>query len=454
MSFKQRVENKTVCLLGVGISNLPLIDLLLQNGARVTARDKNSKLFITPKENLEIITGEHYLDNLYEDIIIKSPSIREDIPALLRAKEKGSIITCEIELFFEFCPTKNTIAVTGSNGKTTTSTIIARLLEKAGKKVFLGGNIGIPLLPKINEISPSDYVVAELSSFQLQSMKRSPHIAVITNITPNHLDIHKSYEEYIFAKKNIFAFQNESDRLIINRSNTLTESFRNHTKSDVFDFSLTGKTKRGIYLHKEELILNIDGKQFPLLLKKDISLMGLFNVENYMAAILAVYDIVSPSDIRSVAKEFEGVNHRMTLVRELDYVKYFNSSIDTSPNRTINTLNAFNSPVILICCGKSKGLDFKPLGRIILDKTKALILTGETSFDIYKSLLDECEYRGIENPVSVYFCDSLEECVIKARECALKGDSVILSPACTSFDKYQNFEKRGEAFCKAVNELK
>ena len=450
--FDKKFRGKRVAVVGVGISNTPIINMLVSHGAFVTARDKNSVEF--EKAGVTVITGDGYLDNLDEDIIIKTPGMRFDTKELYLASKNGSLVTTEMELFFELCPSKNIIGVTGSDGKTTTSTIIALLLEKAGKKVWLGGNIGKPLLPEIEKIGEEDFIVTELSSFQLQTMKKSPKIAVVTNISPNHLDLHRSYEEYISAKKNIYLHQKKTDTLILNAENTITNSFKFDAKAEIYDFTSKSKTPKGIFLENNCLYFADKDKIEKMLEVKDIAVPGIHNVENYMAAILAVFDYVSVTDIKSVAKEFKGVNHRMSLIRELDGVKYFNSSIDSSPSRTTATLSVFEKNVILICGGKNKNLDFGMLGKPILEKVKTLILTGQIADKIHNALLEECEKQGVTNPVKVIFADRYEEIVKIARSSAVSGDVVLLSPAGTSFDKFKNFEERGDYFSRLVNELK
>ena len=390
--------------------------------------------------------GDGYLNNLSGDMIFKTPGMRYDVPELLKAKENGSIVTSEMEVFFEVCPS-HIIAVTGSDGKTTTTTLIHKMMTDAGYKTWLGGNIGNPLLTDTEKMKENDWVILELSSFQLHTMRKSPEIAVITNISPNHLDMHKDYKEYIDAKKNIMLYQNEGDTLIVNADNQVTADIGKSANGAVKYFSRNGMAdvyldgniiKRGIVE-----ILNI----------KDIKIPGMHNVENYMAAIAAVSGLVSKEVIVNVAKTFGGVEHRIELVRTLDGVKYYNSSIDSSPNRTINTLRVFPNKVIMIAGGKDKGIPYDEIGPALAEHVKVLILIGATSDKIQEALDAEINKTGNGKDIEVIRATSYEDAVNTARSKAHDGDVVLLSPASTSFDMFRNFEERGNLFKKIVNEL-
>ncbi|MBQ7063742.1 MAG: UDP-N-acetylmuramoyl-L-alanine--D-glutamate ligase [Firmicutes bacterium] len=453
--FKAFAGGRTVSVIGIGVSNRPLIDMLLAAGAHVVARDRNP--VDHPEEltsrGVKLLTGPDYLSDLHEELIFKTPGMRFDIPELMEARAQGSLVTSEMEVFFALCPTKRTIAVTGSDGKTTTTTLIAKMLQAGGYKVFLGGNIGNPLLPQVGEIGPDDFVVLELSSFQLHTMRQSPHIAVMTNITPNHLDVHKSYQEYIDAKRNIYLYQGPDDTLILNRGNAVTASFAPEAAGRVLDFSYEGSTDNGIMLDHGVLTLVREGVHMPLFPAEDIVIPGHHNVENYMAAILAVSPYVPPEAMADVARTFGGVEHRLQLIRTLDGVRYYNSSIDSSPNRTIAALSVFKQKIILICGGKDKGIPYDDLASPLLEHVKMLLLTGYTAPKIEKALLDECARRGIENPIPIYHYDEYPDLVRAAHDLAQPGDIVLLSPASTSFDRFKNFMERGNTFARLVNEL-
>lgn len=450
--FKHNVAGKNITVIGIGISNLPLIKYLVSLGANVTACDRRSAEDLgenyteLEKLGVKFNLGDGYLNNLSGDMIFKTPGMRYDVPELLKAKENGSIVTSEMEVFFEVCPS-HIIAVTGSDGKTTTTTLIHKMMTDAGYKTWLGGNIGNPLLTDTEKMKENDWVILELSSFQLHTMRKSPEIAVITNISPNHLDMHKDYKEYIDAKKNIMLYQNEGDTLIVNADNQVTADIGKSANGAVKYFSRNGMAdvyldgniiKRGIVE-----ILNI----------KDIKIPGMHNVENYMAAIAAVSGLVSKEVIVNVAKTFGGVEHRIELVRTLDGVKYYNSSIDSSPNRTINTLRVFPNKVIMIAGGKDKGIPYDEIGPALAEHVKVLILIGATSDKIQEALDAEINKTGNGKDIEVIRATSYEDAVNTARSKAHDGDVVLLSPASTSFDMFRNFEERGNLFKKIVNEL-
>ena len=450
--FKYNVAGKNITVIGIGISNLPLIKYLVSLGANVTACDRRSAEDLgenyteLEKLGVKFNLGDGYLNNLLGDMIFKTPGMRYDVPELLKAKENGSIVTSEMEVFFEVCPS-HIIAVTGSDGKTTTTTLIHKMMTDAGYKTWLGGNIGNPLLTDTEKMKENDWVILELSSFQLHTMRKSPEIAVITNISPNHLDMHKDYKEYIDAKKNIMLYQNEGDTLIVNADNQVTADIGKSASGAVKYFSRNGMAdvyldgniiKRGIVE-----ILNI----------KDIKIPGMHNVENYMAAIAAVSGLVSKDVIVNVAKTFGGVEHRIELVRTLDGVKYYNSSIDSSPNRTINTLRVFPNKVIMIAGGKDKGIPYDEIGPALAEHVKVLILIGATSDKIQEALDAEINKTGNGKDIEVIRATSYEDAVNTARSKAHEGDVVLLSPASTSFDMFRNFEERGNLFKKIVNEL-
>ena len=450
--FKYNVAGKNITVIGIGISNLPLIKYLVSLGANVTACDRRSAEDLgenyteLEKLGVKFNLGDGYLNNLSGDMIFKTPGMRYDVPELLKAKENGSIVTSEMEVFFEVCPS-HIIAVTGSDGKTTTTTLIHKMMTDAGYKTWLGGNIGNPLLTDTEKMKENDWVILELSSFQLHTMRKSPEIAVITNISPNHLDMHKDYKEYIDAKKNIMLYQNEGDTLIVNADNQVTADIGKSANGAVKYFSRNGMAdvyldgniiKRGIVE-----ILNI----------KDIKIPGMHNVENYMAAIAAVSGLVSKDVILNVAKTFGGVEHRIELVRTLDGVKYYNSSIDSSPNRTINTLRVFPNKVIMIAGGKDKGIPYDEIGPALAEHVKVLILIGATSDKIQEALDAEINKTGNGKDIEVIRATSYEDAVNTARSKAHDGDVVLLSPASTSFDMFRNFEERGNLFKKIVNEL-
>lgn len=455
--YLHSIEGKRVAVLGIGVSNLPLIHMLLHAGIKVTACDKRDRSSfdagqIEEMESLgaTIYLGEDYLDHLVgQDVIFRTPGLRPDLPQICAAVKAGAQLTSEMEVFFHVCPCP-IIGVTGSDGKTTTTTIIAKLLESEGHRVHLGGNIGNPLLPEIESIHPEDLVVVELSSFQLMTMDLSPHIAVITNLAPNHLDVHRSMEEYIDAKKNIFLHQHQDDRIILNADNAITASFAGNVPGILTLFSRKKELQENtVFFRDNTIYLRENGKDQPILSKTDILLPGDHNIENYMAAIGAVKNFVSVETIRSFAKTFGGVEHRIELVRELNGVQYYNDSIASSPTRTIAGLSCFSEKVILIAGGYDKHIPFDTLGPEIVNHVKLLILTGDTASKIHTAVKMAPNYQ--EHSPDILECNNFQEAVEAARREAKPGDVVLLSPACASFDQFKNFVERGNTFKKIVN---
>lgn len=446
--FKEYVNGKKITVIGIGVSNIPLIKYLIKNGADVKACDKRSAGDLGEVYNelkamgAKFSLGENYLDDIMGDMIFKTPGMRFDVKELVSAREQGAWVTSEMEVFFDVCPSK-IIAVTGSDGKTTTTTLINEMMSAQGYKTWLGGNIGNPLLTQTEEMKESDWVILELSSFQLHTMTKSPHIAVITNITPNHLDMHKDYNEYIEAKKNIMLYQGENDILITNADNEVTREISKEAKGVLHLFSRKGRAN--ICLEGNTIMRHGN----PVLDINDIKIPGMHNVENYMTAIGAVDGLVDDENIVKVAKEFGGVEHRIELVRVLDGVRYYNSSIDSSPNRTINTLRVFPEKVILISGGKDKGIPYDEIGEPIAEHVKELILIGATADKIEEAV----KATNKADNINIVRKNSYEDVVSYAKSVAKEGDVVLLSPASTSFDMFKNFMERGKLFKKLVNEL-
>ena len=454
--YLESIRNKKVAVFGIGVSNIPLIRLLRSYDVDVTACDKTPRDKFGPVadelENLgvNLRLGERYMDNLEADLIFRSPGIRPDVPAFEAAVAMGAEITSEMEVFFEVCPCRM-IAVTGSDGKTTTTTIIAKLLEAAGFTVHLGGNIGNPLLAETFNMKPSDLVVLELSSFQLMRMKKSPSIAVITNLSPNHLDMHKGMEEYVDSKKNIYLHQSASDKLVLNRDNALTYACVSEGKGTVSLFSRTNSMDEGVVLEDGCICVKGGGIVRKVLNVADILLPGVHNVENYMAAIAALDGIVSDEVIRKFAKTFGGVEHRIELVRKLHGVCYYNDSIGTSPTRTIAGLRSFDRKVILIAGGYDKHIPYDVLGPELIAHVKALVLNGATAPKIRAAAEQAAGYNPRQLPI--YDVERFADAVKKAQELAEEGDIVILSPASAAFDQFKNFMERGKVFKELVRAL-
>ncbi len=455
--FEENLKNKKIAIIGLGVSNIPLIDYLHDFQAKITVFDKRNeekidKGVLEKIENYKISKnfGENYLSNLKDfDIIFKSPSCRPDLPEIEAEVKRGAILTSEIEKVLELAPCK-IIAVTGSDGKTTTTSLIYEIVKQK-YKAYLGGNIGIPLFTKIKEMQPEDIVVLELSSFQLMTMKQSPDIAVVTNVTPNHLDIHKSYEEYIEAKKNIFLNQNEDNTLVLNYDNEITKSFAKTAKSKVIFFSSKEKIENGVIYDDGIIKISEDGLRRHLLKLKDTHLRGTHNAENICAAVAATKGLVQIEDQINAIKGFEGVPHRIEFVREINGSKWYNDSIASSPTRTIAGLNSFDEEIVLIAGGYDKHLDYEPIAKPILDKVKTLILLGQTSGKILNAVKEKQGELGIK--IDIFKVDTLEEAVEKAKMEAKPNQVVLFSPASASFDMFKNFEERGNKFKELVKNL-
>ncbi len=439
------LAGKSIAVLGLGVSNRPLVRLLLDHGCQVTGCDR------TPRENLDaevlelersgcvLQLGDGYLEGLEADLVFRTPGMHPGNPALETLRRRGAKITSEMEVFFEVCPC-HTIAVTGSDGKTTTTTLISEMLKAQGYTVWLGGNIGTPLLPLCPRMKAEDYAVVELSSFQLMDMERSPQRAVVTNLAPNHLDVHKDMDEYVDAKENVFRFQDPSDLLILNADNAITNSFSGNGATRRFS-----RLGQGDAWVRNGIICRGGTEVLPV---ADILIPGVHNIENYMAAMLAVEGLVADEIIRQVAQTFGGVEHRIELVRIKDGVKFYNDSIASSPSRTIAGLHSFDQKVILIAGGYDKHIPYDVLGPEICAHVKKLYLGGATGPKI-QAAVERC---GGEKP-EIFDCDDFRSAVLAAAGGAEAGDIVLMSPASAAFDQFKNFMVRGEYFKKIVKEL-
>ena len=456
VKFFNQINGKKIAMCGIGVSNTPLILEFLSKGAKVYACDRRTRELIGDvADELEaagaiLRLGDGYLDNLEVDIIFRTPGMNFNLPELEAARKKGIAVTSEMEVFFDLCPA-TIFAVTGSDGKTTTTTLIAKMLEAEGKKVFVGGNIGKPLLPEIEKITADDFVVVELSSFQLISMRKSPDVAVVTNVAPNHLDVHKDMDEYVEAKKNVILHQNAFSRTVLNRDNEITEGFRQFVRGQSLGFSMERKLNNGAWLDGEGYLhMAYRGIDVPIIHRSEITVLGDHNVANYLTAITAVWGYVGVDAIRKVAHEFSGVEHRIEFVREVNGVKYYNDSIASSPTRTIAGLKAFDKKVHLIAGGYDKHIPFEPMVPYIIDKVEKLYLCGDTADKIEETVRESAEYKGSPEIIR---CENIADAVKQAHEKAVSGDVVTLSPACASFDAFPNFAARGNYFKDLVNKL-
>ena len=442
------LNNKKIAVLGLGVSNRPLVRLLLEFGCDVVGCDR------TPREKLDaevleleasgcrLHLGDNYLDGVEADVLFRTPGMHPGNPAIQALAAKGAQVTSEMEVFFEVCPC-TLLAVTGSDGKTTTTTLVSEMLKAAGKTVWLGGNIGTPLLPLVRKMKEEDFAMVELSSFQLMDMKRSPARAIITNLAPNHLDVHKDMEEYVEAKKNIYRYQDEKGLLILNADNAITAPLSGNGTTRYF--SRQGKA----HVCLENGIITRGGED--VLAVSDILIPGVHNIENYMAAIAMVEGLVDDETIRQVAKNFGGVEHRIELVRIRDDVRFYNDSIASSPSRTIAGLRSFPEKVILIAGGYDKHIPYDVLGPEICAHVKKLFLGGATGKLIREAVVNCPDYDP--NALEIVDCETFEPAVRAAAAAAESGDIVLMSPASAAFDQFKNFMVRGEFYKKLVKEL-
>ena len=458
--FNKKVSLKKVAIIGLGVSNIPLIDYFLNLGCLISVFDNREEEKIEKdildslnKKNIKCFFGEDSLNNLVGfDYIFRSPSCMPYTKELEAEEKNGAVVTSEIEQVLKLSPS-HIIGVTGSDGKTTTTTLVYKLLEAQGYKCFLGGNIGMPLFTKIKDMRPDDYVVLELSSFQLAGMNVSPEIAIVTNISPNHLNVHKDYNDYINCKKNIYLHQNENDLLVINKDNEITRDFYKDAPGKVIYFSHKELLNNGVIFDESDKIIKVceDGVRKHLIKQSDMLLKGEHNCENACSAIAATLKIVKENIMIDTIKNFAGVKHRLEFVREINGVKWYNDSIGTSPTRTIAGLNSFDEKIVLIAGGYDKHLDYTPIGKPIVDNVSKLILMGDTADKIETAVKEELDKE--EKTMPIYRCKTLEEVCNKAKEIAKENEIVLFSPASASFDMFKNFEERGDRFKQIVNSL-
>ena len=457
--FEIKIKNQKVAVIGLGVSNIPLIDYLYEKQANVTVFDDREEEKIASnviekvkKYEFEYFFGNGNLENLKGfDLIFRSPSCLPTKPELVAEKQRGAIVTTEIEQLMKMLPCK-VIGITGSDGKTTTTTLTYEILKSAGYNVYLGGNIGIPLFTKLNEIGPEDIIVLELSSFQLMEMDVSPDIVAITNITPNHLNIHKDYKEYIDSKKNIFKYQNENGVVVLNADNELTNACKNEVNGKAIMFSSTQKLENG-YIIEDGIIKKCeDGIRRHILNTADLKLKGIHNFQNVCTALALTESLIDIDNAIETIKEFSGVHHRLELVRTIDGVEWYNDSASTSPTRGISALNSFNNKeIILIAGGADKNLDYTPIGKSIVDKVCSLILIGQTATKIYDAVKKELELQNKQ--LDIHMCETFQESLELAKRIAKSGQIVLFSPASTSFDMFKDMYDRGNQFKEAVKKF-
>ena len=457
--FENKLKFQKVAVIGLGVSNIPLIEYLHEKKADVAVFDDkeeekidNNLINKLREYGFKYYLGKGNLKNLKGfDLIFRSPSCLPTRPELLEEKERGAIVTTEVEQLMKMAPCK-IIGITGSDGKTTTTTLTYEILKDAGYDVHLGGNIGIPLFTKLNEIKPEDIIVLELSSFQLMGMEISPQIAAITNITPNHLNIHKDYQEYIDAKKNIFKNQNEDGILVLNADNELTSSCKDEANGKVIMFSSTQKLENGFIVDDGIIKECEDGIRRHIIDTKDLKLKGEHNFQNVCTALALTKGLVDTDNAVETIKEFSGVHHRLELVRTIDGVEWYNDSASTSPTRGISALNSFeDKEIVLIAGGADKNLDYTPIGKSIVEKVKCLILIGQTATKIYEAVKKELEIQN--KKLNIHMCENFKQSIELAKRIAKPGQVVLFSPASTSFDMFKDMYDRGDKFKEEVNKI-
>lgn len=453
--FWNNINGTKVAFIGAGVSHKNLIEIFAKKGAIVTLCDKKSiesfgdygNVLKSLKVNLSL--GDVYLEGLKnQDLIMRTPGFEFYTKELQIELEKGTRVSSEIELFFELCPCK-IYAVTGSDGKTTTTSLIAKMLEESGHTVHIGGNIGKALLPIIDTVKPNDFAVVELSSFQLISMSISPDVAVVTNVTPNHLDHHKDMQEYIDAKRNILLYQApKTSRAVLGYENETTRDMEKDVKGQTVFFSRLSTLKSGGFID-ENGYLTLNGEK--IVHQKEVALRGLHNLENLLAAFCAVEGDVSKEAMAKVAQEFKGVEHRIEPVRNLNGVQWFNDSIASSPTRTIAGLRSFEEKICIIAGGYDKNIPYEPLAKEIIDHVKLLVIMGQTGPKIEKVVTEHPDFDF--EKIKILHANTMEQAVQLMYKNTKEGDIVSLSPASASFDLYPNFEQRGKHFKELVNAL-
>lgn len=461
------LKGKKVAFVGMGVANVPCAEFLAKKGITVYACDKRDREYIGKDicERLDALgvnfsLGDDYLSVLPDmDLVFRSHGILPfQNPWIGECIERGQKVTTEMEVFFKLCPSK-IFAVTGSNGKTTTTTLITNMLREQGYKVYLGGNIGKALMPELETITENDITVVELSSFQLLTMgnmKDTPDVAVVTNIECTHQDHHISLDEYVDAKRNVLVYQNSDCRTVLNADcdysigNRVYHDMRYDVRGKLSEFSIQHPVERGAYMNENGEIIYKDGDDETYVMNKDdIRILGSHNIENYCAAISAVWGYVDKENMLKVARNFAGVEHRIEFVREFDGVKYYNDSIATSPSRVISGLRAFGRKIIVIMGGSDKGNDMSEMVPDIFKYVKILVLNGATADKIYDTVVNYDGYK--ESGLEIVKTDNLENALKEAKARAQKGDIVSLCPACPAFDQFKTFEYRGRKFKELVN---
>ncbi|WP_422444218.1 UDP-N-acetylmuramoyl-L-alanine--D-glutamate ligase [Thermoanaerobacterium sp. DL9XJH110] len=448
------LKGKNVLIIGLARSGIAAAVELAKLGAKIVASDVKPREEIKDARALEqygvnLVCGGHPVELLENcDLIVVSPGVPADIEILEEARKRDIPVISELELGYWFSRSP-IIAVTGTNGKTTTTTLIGEILKNDGKNISVAGNIGIPLVGEVDKDGRKDYMVVEVSSFQLENiMHFKPKIGVILNITEDHLNRHKTFENYVEAKARIFENQDEKDFAVLNFDDPTVVSLARRAKSKVVFFSRKQELARGVYVKNGVIVIKENGEIHPILKATELGIKGAHNLENALAAVAVAWIVkVNLNNLAETLKDFHGVEHRLEYVATIDGVKYINDSKGTNPDAAQKAIEAVEEPIILIAGGYDKKSDFTGFVDSFKGRVKKVILIGATAETIEKA----CRKQGFFNTERA---GSMKEAVELARRSAVPGDAVLLSPACASWDMFQNFEERGRAFKEAVYALK
>lgn len=439
-----------VLVIGAARSGLAGAEFLAKQGNQVVLTDMKQAVQVDNLAELGVsfVWGEQPdVEAIKPDYIVMSPGVPLTIPPVKYAKEHGIPVIGELELAYRNCKAPFA-AITGTNGKTTTTTLIGELMKKTGRQVFVGGNIGVPIITYADKLQEEDIVVAEVSSFQLETVESfCPHLALMINLTPDHLDRHGDMAGYLAAKARIFENQKESDYLVLNYDDEALRELAPQSRGKVIFFSQKHKLEEGVYLDGSQVMLALNGESLFICNADEIAIKGKHNLENAMGAIVFAYlSGVRAEDIRDVLMTFQGVEHRLEPVRTLNEVLYINDSKGTNPDSTIKAIEAYDRPIVIILGGKNKGVPFTELAGLVKERVKKAVLVGQAKEELAEAL-DAADFNDY------VITESFEEAVTKAAELAEPGDIVLLSPACTSWDMFSSFEERGRLFKKLVMEL-
>lgn len=448
-------KNKKITVMGLGLfgGGVGVAKFLARHGAHVTVTDLRDTAelsqSISQLEGFPItykLGGHFEEDFINTDMVIVNPAVPQNSKFLQIARSNHISVDTEINIFLKLCPAP-IIGITGSNGKSTTTTLTGRILQQAARTTWIGGNIGISLLSHLEEIKSQEIVVLELSSFQLKefhAIKKSPQVSIVTNISPNHLDRHKDMNDYIQAKKGIILHQKPEDYTILNYDDMELRNWEKECKGQVLWYSTKHTLKNGAFIKGENIVLSINGKDISIPCTSRVKLPGIHNLQNILAASCAAYLAgASERHIEKAVTTFTGLEHRLEFVREIHGIQYYNDSKATTPESAIAAITAFQAPVVLIAGGYDKGSSFERLAEICARYTKSVILIGKTAEKINGLILKKIDLKKVP---TIHITDNFREAFQKANAIAKRGDIVLLSPACASYDMFTNYEERGRLF--------